>query len=151
MRIAEQLTQLLAQGVSGNQSQLVDMLRKRGIQTTQSSVSRALKKINAVKGIDEKGRSIYSLFDAESKKSYSDKGLFGNLVHQVLDNGQMIVVHTRPGTAPTVAKVIDDHGFDHVMGTVAGDDTILVVPKDIRQTRLLVQQISTYLAGVGLF
>lgn len=153
MKIADQLTRLLSQGVTGNQARLVEKLRQAGVETTQSSVSRALKKINAVKGVGRDGQTRYTLpmNTAAKNRPGGDKGLFGALVHKILENGQMIVVHTRPGTAPTVAKVIDDHGFEPIMGTVAGDDTIMIVPVDIRQTRRLTQEIQSYLIQVGLF
>ncbi len=153
MNIAEQLTRILSQGVTGNQNRLVEELARQGVQTTQSTVSRALKKINAVKQLDENGRPVYSLAreTAQPGKSSQTAGLFGALVRKILDNGFMIVVHTRPGTAPTVAKVIDDHGFDQVIGTVAGDDTILIVPGDVKKTRQISGRISAYLVEVGLF
>lgn len=151
MEIADRLAQILSQGISGNQARLVEVLSQQGVKTTQSTVSRALKKINAVKGIDARGHSVYSLPRPEGIQGKQESGLFGTLVHKILDNGYMIVVHTRPGTAPTVAKVIDDHGFDQMIGTVAGDDAIIIVPADVKKTRLLTKQIKSYLTGVGLF
>lgn len=153
MKIADQLTRLLSQGISGNQARLVDALEQQGVSTTQSSVSRALKKINAVKGLDEKGQTVYTLPASGRAKPLGkqERALFSNLVSKVLDNGHMIVVHTRPGTAPTVAKVLDDHGFDEVIGTVAGDDTILIIPRDVKKTRQLSGRISQFLTRVGLF
>ncbi len=153
MNIAEQLTRILSQGVTGNQNRLVEELARQGIQTTQSTVSRALKKINAVKQLDENGRPVYSLAreTARPGNGLQETGLFGALVHKILDNGCMIVVHTRPGTAPTVAKVIDDHGFDQIIGTVAGDDTIIIAPGDVKKTRQISNRITAYLVEVGLF
>lgn len=151
MRISEHLTRLLSRGIAGNQAKLVELLAAEGIDTTQSTVSRALKRINAVKGVDENGNTIYSLARQGTETIPQDSGLFGSLVHKILDNGQMIVVHTRPGTAPTVAKVIDDRGFADIIGTVAGDDTIIVVPADIKQTRQISTDLTAYLAGVGLY
>ena len=153
MKISDRLIRLLAGEVTGNQARLVEMLRQQGVKTTQSTVSRALKKINAVKGVDANGRVVYSL-PGRTARGMSEKrenGLFGSLVKKVLDNGHMIVVHTRPGTAPTVAKVIDDQAFDQIIGTVAGDDTILIVPADVKKTRRTAGEIISYLTGVGLF
>ncbi|MFH2091552.1 MAG: hypothetical protein ABIJ31_04240 [Pseudomonadota bacterium] len=150
MKIEDHLTQILSQGISGNQAQLVAVLHQQGVKTTQSTVSRALKKINAIKGVDEKGGSVYSLPRPEGMRVRQEGGLFGTLVHKILDNGHMIVVHTRPGTAPTVAKVIDDYGFDQVIGTVAGDDAIIIVPADVKKTRQVAMHIRSYLTGVGL-
>lgn len=153
MTISEQLIGLLSKGIAGNQAVLVEALRKQGIKTTQSSVSRALKKINAVKGLNARGETIYKLPQPERAAllGSTENNLFGKLVLKIQDNGQMIVLHTRPGTAPTVAKVIDDHGFGSIIGTVAGDDTIMIVPADPKQTRQTAEQVSVFLAGVGLY
>jgi len=110
MTIASELHLLLSQGVSGNQSQLVRTLKGRGFITTQSSVSRALKKINAVKGQDGSGNTVWSLAKTELK----DTGFFDSLVLSVTHNAHLIVIRTRPGTANTVAKFIDDHDFDSI-------------------------------------
>ncbi len=153
MKISSQLTRLLSSGISGNQARLVEILGQQGVQTTQSSISRALKKINAIKGVDENGQTIYSLPQQGTGKRVEvmESGLFGSLVYEVLDNGHMIVIHTRPGTAPAVAKVIDDHGFEQTIGSVAGDDTILIIPSDVKKTGQVASRIISYLTGIGLY
>ncbi|MCF6247646.1 MAG: hypothetical protein L3J69_09820 [Desulfobacula sp.] len=149
MTIASKLNTLLADGISGNQAKLVDILSRQGVATTQSSVSRALKKINAVKGLDENGDVIYSLpkMDPERIKT----PFFESLVYKIDHNGQLIVIHTRPGTANTVAKFIDDHDLDEVMGSVAGDDTIIIVPADAGRTTQVVKILQSYLNKIGVF
>lgn len=149
MKIESQLNKMLAEGISGNQTQLVKFLGQRGVKTTQSTVSRALKKINAVKGKDEKGNTIYSL--PRHDQGLKEAGFFESLVHGIMDNGNLIVVHTRAGTANTVAKFIDDHGFDEVLGSVAGDDAIMIVPSNVDQTGQVAEKIRTYLKGLGIF
>ena len=147
MTIASELHLLLSQGVAGNQTQLVQALKERGVNTTQSSVSRALKKINAVKGQDGAGRTVWSL----AKTDLKDTGFFDSLVRSIADNGHMIVIRTRPGTANTVAKFIDDHGFASVLGSVAGDDTIIVVPADVTRISPAIMEISAYMKQIGIF
>ena len=147
MTIASELHLLLSQGVSGNQTQLVDALKERGTHTTQSSVSRALKKINAVKGQDGNGNTVWALPRTELK----DTGFFDSLVSDITHNTQLIVIRTRPGTANTVAKFIDDHDFQRVLGSVAGDDTIIVVPADIQKIREIILEISTYMQQIGIY
>lgn len=147
MTIASELHLLLSQGVTGNQCQLVEALKERGVHTTQSSVSRALKKINAVKGQDSAGKTVWSLARTDLK----DTGFFDSLVHSIVDNGYMIVIRTRPGTANTVAKFIDDHGFAAVLGSVAGDDTIIIVPADVARIAATIQEISAYMKQIGIF
>ncbi len=147
MTIASELHLLLSRGVTGNQTQLVDALKERGIDTTQSSVSRALKKINAVKGQDGNGSTVWALARAELK----DTGFFDSLVTSIAHNTQVIVIRTRPGTANTVAKFIDDHDFDRVLGSVAGDDTIVIVPADVTLILETIQEISAYMKQIGIF
>jgi transcriptional regulator of arginine metabolism len=149
MKIAGQLNKMLSKGISGNQAQLVTLLQSRGIKTTQSTVSRALKKISAVKGLDENGNTTYFL--PPNENGIKEPGFFDSLVHKIIDNGNLIVIHTRPGTANTVAKFIDDRSFSEVMGTVAGDDTIMIIPLDVVKTKDISRKIQLYLKGTGIF
>jgi len=154
MTISAELNRLLSRGITGNQARLVQALGEQGIQTTQSSVSRALKKINAVKVQDGSGNAVYTLAPAEPglrDTGLRDIGFFDSLVNKIVDNGYQIVIHTRPGTANTVAKFIDDHGFDKVLGSVAGDDTIIIVPADVSFIRQTVREITTYMKQIGIF
>ena len=149
MTIASELNLLLSQGVTGNQTQLVEALKERDIHTTQSSVSRALKKINAVKIQDNSGNTLWVL--GRTEPGLRDIGFFDSLVKEVVHNGVQIVIHTRPGTANTVAKFIDDHGFNQVLGSVAGDDTIFIAPADVDFIRETVQKITAYMKQIGIF
>ena len=152
MKIAELLQQLLSRGIAGNQKQLVKAFADIGVITTQSSVSRALKKINAVKSVDERGNSIYTLqISAQGQLVASPPlDIFESLVHCIDQNGHLIVVHTKPGAAMTVAKFIDDKKFEQIMGTVAGDDTIMIAPKNVSLTPILADHVKVYLSSIGI-
>lgn len=149
MTIASQLHKLLSQGISGNQAQLVKILDRQGVKTTQSTVSRALKKINAVKGLDASGRVIYSL--PPRAPAPGQPPVFESLVYRIEHNGHLVVIHTRPGTANTVAKFIDDRGLKEVLGSVAGDDTIMIAPRDISRTGSIAGVLEAYLKEIGVF
>ncbi len=114
--------------------------------TTQSSVSRALKKINAVKGQDDKGNTVWSLPRPDIKEA----GFFESLVTTVSHNSQLIVIRTRPGTANTVAKFLDDHDFDSILGSVAGDDTIIVVPTHVDKIQDTLAEVKGYMTQIGI-
>jgi transcriptional regulator of arginine metabolism len=148
MKITQHLRRMLSEGITGNQVELVELLKERGVNTTQSTVSRALKKINAVKGTDKTGNIIYFL--PKAKETVKQPGFFGSLVSRILHNQQMIMVHTRPGTAMTVAKFIDDQDFDEVLGTIAGDDTIMIVPSDVTRTANISKMLERYFFETGL-
>jgi transcriptional regulator of arginine metabolism len=152
MKIAELLEQLLSRGIGGNQKQLVKAFADIGVITTQSSVSRALKKINAVKSVDDSGNTIYTLQTSAQGQQVASPPLdiFDSLVHCIDHNGYLIVVHTKPGTAMTVAKFIDDKKFEQIMGTVAGDDTIMITPRNVSLTPILVDRVKVYLSSIGI-
>jgi len=152
MKIAEQLEQMLAKGVTGNQKQLVKAFADMGVTTTQSSISRALKKIDAVKSIDEGGNTIYRLQASAYRQQVASppSDIFDALVHNIGHNGQLVVVHTKPGMAMTVAKFIDDKKFDQVLGTVAGDDTIMIVPQNVSFTSHVAEGVKVYLGSIGI-
>ncbi len=152
MKLSDRLYQLLIEGVTGNQKELVKALERIGLTTTQSSVSRALKKINAVKSSDKHGNTIYVLPEAgpAPQATVQPSDFFESLVLGIDHNSQLIVIRTKPGTAMTVAKFIDDNKFDQVMGTIAGDDTIMIAPKNISTTAVLADQVQVYLSGLGI-
>lgn len=153
MSIAKQLQQLLSCGtIEANQRQLVNILADIGVTTTQSSVSRALKKINAIKSVDDRGKCIYTLQTSAQVQQVLSRTLdfFDFLIHGIEHNDHLIVIRTKPGTAMTVAKFIDDKKFDEIMGTVAGDDTIMIAPKNVNLTPTLADEINVYLCTIGL-
>jgi transcriptional regulator of arginine metabolism len=152
MKIAELLQQLLSRGIAGNQKQLVKAFADIGVITTQSSVSRALKKINAVKSVDDSGNSIYTLQTSVQVQQEASPpfDIFESLVHRIDHNGHLIVVHTKPGMAMTVAKFIDDKKFGQIMGTTAGDDTIMIAPKNVSLTHILADHVKVYLSSIGI-
>lgn len=91
------------------------------------------------------------LFIAWKEPERRQPAFFDSLVYEIQNNGQLIVIHTRPGTANTVAKFIDDHGFEEVLGSVAGDDTIIIVPSDINRISQIVKRLQSYLNKIGIF
>lgn len=76
--------------------------------------------------------------------------IFECLVHCIDHNGHLIVVHTKPGTAMTLAKLIDENKFKQIMGTVAGDDTIMNAPKNVSLAPILADHFKVYLSSIGI-
>jgi transcriptional regulator of arginine metabolism len=128
------LRELLSRGNSSTQEELAEALCKRRFDVTQSTISRDLRKISAVKAIDTSGRTVYRLPEentAEAKVSYST-GLRG-LMLDIQHNGAMIVIHTTPGSASLVARFLDQTKPNGILGTIAGDDTIFVAPASVKK------------------
>lgn len=114
------------------QEDLANALRESGIRVTQATVSRDIKELMLVKVSDMRGGYRYA-FPKERNYLMSSEQLerlVRNSVISVRAGGNLVVLHTLPGTAQGVAYAIDSMKWVGVMGTVAGDDTIFVAVED---------------------
>jgi len=136
------LRKILQSGTASTQHQLVELLAERGIRATQSTVSRDLKLLGARRRIDDHGTFVYVL---ESDK----RGAFpADMVVSVQHNEVMVVIRTKVGRAQPVALDLDALKLPDLLGTVAGDDTVLAIPKSTRRTAHLAARIRD-LAGLA--
>ena len=116
-----------------SQEQLTKALSQQGIETTQATLSRDLRDLCAEKKVlpDGKVRYIIPANPVVEKKVLGmDSEIARMSVRSIDFCGQFAVVKTRPGYANAVAYDIDDRGSDYILGTIAGDDTILVIPRE---------------------
>jgi transcriptional regulator of arginine metabolism len=126
------IARLLAERTVTSQKELVGLLASTGQPATQATVSRDLEELGAYK-MRRNGHVVYALPAGTVPGSVPGPGgdslrrLLADSVGDVETSGNLIIVHTPPGFAGMVASAIDRAGMDGVAGTVAGDDTILVV------------------------
>lgn len=113
------LVHLLSQGAAASQQALVDALGAQGIEVTQTTLSRDLRELGAVKGPD--GYAIPGGTADPLRKALSE------WLTSAVPAQNLLVLRTPPGGAAPLAVVLDDHPRPEILGTVAGDDTILVV------------------------
>jgi len=106
-----------------SQSELVELLAAHGHAVTQATVSRDLQVIGAVKAEDDR----YVLADRPGGGQESLARIVDEFVEAITPSGNLVVLHTPPGAAHIVAAALDRSGLAAVAGTVAGDDTVLVV------------------------
>ena len=102
------------------QDELLQALEEKGVFVTQATLSRDIKELGAVKVPDPKGGQYYKIQSIPVVKSHF-------MADRVEVSGQLCVVHARPGFASAMASVVDEAGVPGVMGTIAGDDTILIM------------------------
>ena len=116
------------QGI-GNQHKLFDELKKHGIDTTQATISRDLQEMGFFKVRIKPGEYKYELLERASEGMIWDRLrlLFHNFVTDVKGTKNLILIKTTPGNAQGIASLIDGVTKSEILGTVAGDDTILVV------------------------
>jgi transcriptional regulator of arginine metabolism len=113
-----------------SQAQLVQLLEAEGIVATQATVSRDLEELGAVKVRVPGGEMVYAIPEhAKDRIAPEDhlRRVFGDWVVEVAYSANLVVLRTPPGSAHVVASAIDRAGLVDVVGTVAGDDTLMVV------------------------
>ncbi len=124
------IARLLETEAVGSQSHLVELLAAEGIDATQATVSRDLDELGAVKVRLPGGEAVYALPELPTQQvAPSDhlRRVLGEWVAEVTSSSNLVVVRTPPGSAHVVGSALDRSGFPGVVGTVAGDDTVLVV------------------------
>jgi transcriptional regulator of arginine metabolism len=113
-----------------SQTQLVKILRSAGYPATQATVSRDLDALGAVK-VRRDGKVAYALPGDSATVPAGDAygRMFGDSILDLESTGNLVVVKTPPGHAGMVGGALDRIGIEGVAGTVAGDDTIIVICK----------------------
>ncbi|MDX2378388.1 MAG: ArgR family transcriptional regulator [Acidimicrobiia bacterium] len=113
-----------------SQPQLIELLGGEGIEATQATVSRDLDDIGAIKVRVPSGNSVYAIPEfAPDRPAPADqlRRVMGEWVAEVACSGNLVVLRTPPGCAHVVASALDRSRLDGLLGTVAGDDTLLCV------------------------
>ena len=127
------ISKLVAKHAVTNQPQLVDLLAADGIAATQATVSRDLEDLGAVKVRVPGGETVYAIPEYEPARIAPEDQLrrvMGEWVAEVRKSGNLVVLRTPPGCAHVVASALDRSGIPGLLGTVAGDDTLLCVAEE---------------------
>jgi transcriptional regulator of arginine metabolism len=124
------VARLLAGQMVTSQEQLVGLLADEGIESTQATVSRDLDDLGAVKVRVPGAESMYAIPEHPADRVVPIDQLrrvMGEWVVDVGYSGNLVVLRTPPGSAHVVASALDRTGIEGSIGTVAGDDTLMVV------------------------
>jgi len=120
---------LIQAGLIHSQTDLVTQLKKSGFRVTQTTASRDLEEIGAVRGRNGQGESIYQIRGTSDDALSRVNPVPSKLILSVDHSANLAVVHTPPGAAQFVASSLDHANLTGVIGTLAGDDTIILVSK----------------------
>ena len=120
---------LIQSGLIHSQTDLVDQLKKCGFRVTQTTASRDLEEIGAVRGRNIQGESVYQIRESSDDALTRVNPVPSKLILSVDHSANLAVVHTPPGAAQFVASSLDHANLTGVIGTLAGDDTIILVSK----------------------
>ena len=128
-RRQEEIIDIITRQEVETQEQLLDLLKSRGITTTQATVSRDIKQLHLIKELTPSG--VYKYAPSQSRAS---AGLSGRL-NAIFKEGvisfdvakNLVVLKTMPGLANAAAAAIDSMDIPEMVGSLAGDDTVLLI------------------------
>lgn len=136
------LRQLIREGEASTQEDLCASLRKKDFDVTQSTVSRDLRRIGAIKVTNADGEIVYRLPEDHATSNRILNNDLGGLLIEIQSNESMIVLHTTPGSASLVARSLDAvRSQIGILGTIAGDDAIFVVPATTKKIGAVIKKI----------
>ena len=136
----------------GSQEELLRELSQEGFTLTQATLSRDLKQLKVAKAANFNGKYVYvlpndimykRLNDLTPSEMIRDSGFIS-----IKFSGNLAVIRTRPGYASSMAYDIDTHEFSDVIGTIAGDDTILLVLKENATPDKVKQLLTTVIPNI---
>ncbi len=126
-----------------SQEELAELLEQQGFETTQATISRDIKELGLAKVPMKDGTSHqfkYVVPSADVSFTSRLHRLVAELVFSVKSSVNLIVLRTPPGSAMMLAAAIDEAQWPEIIGTIGGDDTILVIVQDPKDTPIIVQR-----------
>ncbi|AIE60672.1 transcriptional regulator AhrC/ArgR [Bacillus methanolicus] len=120
------------------QDELVDQLKKAGFNVTQATVSRDIKELHLVKVPLMDGRYKYSLpADQRFNPLQKLKRALMDAFVKIDSAGHLLVMKTLPGNAMAIGALIDNLDWEDILGTICGDDTILIICRTPEDTEIV--------------
>ena len=130
-----------------SQEEFIGLLAARGVHTTQATLSRDLRKLHISKQHDAAGQYRYVLL--EPSQSGLAQSRAGESIVSLCFSGQMGVIKTQPGCANMVGALIDGHEHPALMGTIAGDDTLLLILRENAVHKGFLAFLEELIPGIG--
>ncbi len=149
----EALKMLISSMELGSQDEVLKALEKEGFKLTQATLSRDLKQLKVAKAASMNGKYVYVLpNDTMYKRISTPKAALEMLQTSgflsVNFSGNIGVIKTRPGYASSIAYNIDNAAIGDILGTIAGDDTILIVIKQGVEEEEIIDELSTVIPNI---
>ncbi len=140
----QDLKNLITNEAIRTQEELTDRLSKMGYDVTQATVSRDIKELKIIKTADETGNLRYCMPNGVIKQT-TDLASLMHLVKTIRMSLNIIVIKTHIGMAQGVAAAIDDMHLSEILGTIAGDDTIMIVCDGVEKTEKVFKYLNSNL------
>jgi transcriptional regulator of arginine metabolism len=132
----------------GTQFELLDALAEAGCVVTQATVSRDIRELGLEKAHDALGRVRYVLPHTVRRADPKEalENVLGQFGRSVTAAGNIVVIQSDLGSAPAVGRALDELGHERIVGTLAGDDTCLVIAPSEREARGLARELQAIVA-----
>ena len=149
----EALKMLISSMELGSQDEVLKALEKEGFKLTQATLSRDLKQLKVAKAASMNGKYVYVLpNDTMYKRISTPKAAMEMLQTSgflsINFSGNIGVIKTRPGYASSIAYNIDNAAITDILGTIAGDDTILIVIKQGVTEETIIDELSSIIPNI---
>ena len=142
----EEILAIISEQEIETQEELCEKLRERGYSVTQATVSRDIKELRLLKvaGAERKRRYAY-IEDANDRISPRMHSLFRDCVVSVEAAQNLVVVKTLRGNGSNAGVIVDKLSLPEIVGSIAGDDTLLIVTGDAKKAETVVAKLNSYL------
>jgi transcriptional regulator of arginine metabolism len=124
------IERLVSENLVTSQEELLRLMEGAGMKCTQATLSRDLRQLGISRGFDGRGGYRYLLPGYRAEETVTLPGRPGEAITGITWAKGLLLINTPPGFASAVAVRIDRAGRYEIAGTVAGDDTILLIPRD---------------------
>lgn len=136
------ILRLVSQHPIANQEDLKQLLTAQGWSVTQATLSRDLRDLGVVRAPTETGtRYLLPEMVADDSKPLLDD-LLPQWFSRIDGVGELVVLHTLPSGAPPIAEALDSQGWSEVMGTIAGENTVLIVCRSAEARLAVIHRIT---------
>ena len=138
----------------GSQEELLSELAKEGFRLTQATLSRDLKQLKVAKAASMNGNYVYvlpnnTMYTRMTEPQSASEMLRHNGFVSIEFSANIAVIKTRPGYASSLAYDIDMHNFHEIIGTIAGDDTIMLVVRENTLRTAVLEALSTIIPNIN--
>jgi len=141
------IREVLQSNEVGSQDILLKILMEKGFELTQATLSRDIKELKIIKVPTSKGGYTYQF--SENIPAIQDEAPLSSFGFASIEfSGQLAVIKTRPGYAMAIAGEIDNKASRYILGTVAGDDTILLIPRENVSREEVVASLSVFIPNL---
>lgn len=149
----ETLKMLISSMELGSQDEVLKALAKEGYKLTQATLSRDLKQLKVAKAATMNGKYVYVLPNDTMYKRISSHHSASEMLQisgfrSIQFSGNIAVLKTRPGYASSIAYNIDNTDIPEIIGTIAGDDTVLIIIKQGTPDNVVIDRLSILLPDI---